>query len=313
MDVEERLQKLGQLGLFRGLGASDLMPLADVAEHIVYRPGDPIVRQGDPGESVYLISSGKVEVLARSERDPHAPEAVVAWLGPGDAVGELSLLDGQPRFATCVAVEETECLRLERRHFLGALERHWTLTQTLLNVLAQRLRTADKLLAEHARDPLTGLNSRRALTEIYTREASRSERAAQRSSDRNALAILFADVDQFKVINDTHGHIVGDEVLRSVAQTLTAVSRTSDVVARYGGDEFVMLLPEAGEEGAARIATRVRDMLSDAPPGPVPFSISIGTAVYDSENRSSFDDLVAAADSAMYAEKNRNRDAVAAG
>ncbi len=124
MDREERLRLLLNLGLFRGLSPDQLGPLADSAEPIEYRQGDAIVRQGDPGESVYLITEGKVEVLARSEHDPNAPGAVVAWLLPGDAVGELALLDGQPRSASCVAVEETVCLRLERRHFLGALQSH---------------------------------------------------------------------------------------------------------------------------------------------------------------------------------------------
>ena len=307
VDISDRVRLLAGVALFKGLSPTQLLPLALVAEPILYRPCDPIVRQGDPGESVYVITEGKVDVLARSEGDSDAPEAVVAWLGAGDAVGELSLLDGQPRSASCVAVEDTLCLRLDRQHFKGALQEHWALTEELLMVLAQRLRLADKLLAEHARDPLTGLNNRRALAKIYAREANRAQRGARRA-ERVPLAVLFADVDNFKQINDSHGHMVGDNVLRSVAQTLTAVSRDSDVVARFGGDEFVMLLPEAGEDGAALVASRVREILSDQPPGPVPFSVSIGTAVYDAERPPSFEELLAAADSAMYQDKNRARD-----
>jgi len=307
VDISDRVRLLAGVALFKGLSPAQLLPLALVAEPILYRPGDPIVRQGDPGESVYVITEGKVDVLARSEGDPDAPEAVVACLGAGDAVGELSLLDGQPRSASCVAVEDTLCLRLDRQHFKGALQEHWALTEELLMVLAQRLRLADKLLAEHARDPLTGLNNRRALAKIYAREANRAQRGARRA-ERVPLAVLFADVDNFKQINDSHGHMVGDNVLRSVAQTLTAVSRDSDVVARFGGDEFVMLLPEAGEDGAALVASRVREILSDQPPGPVPFSVSIGTAVYDVERPPSFEELLAAADSAMYQDKNRAKD-----
>ena len=304
VDISDRVRLLAGVALFKGLSPTQLLPLALVAEPILYRPCDSIVRQGDPGESVYVITEGKVDVLARSENDPDAPEAVVAWLGAGDAVGELSLLDGQPRSASCVAVEDTLCLRLDRQHFKGALQEHWALTEELLMVLAQRLRLADKLLAEHARDPLTGLNNRRALAKIYARGANRAQRGARRA-ERVPLAVLFADVDNFKQINDSHGHMVGDNVLRSVAQTLTAVSRDSDVVARFGGDEFVMLLPEAGEEGASLVASRVREILSDQPPGPVPFSVSIGTAVYDVERPPSFEELLAAADSSMYQDKNR--------
>lgn len=310
-DVAERAQLLAEISLFKGLAPAQMTPLATAAEPIVYAPGDAIVRQGDPGESVYIITSGKVEVRARSERDPEANEAVVAWLGAGDAVGELSLLDGQPRSATCVAVEPTVCLRLERRSFKGALKRHWPLTEGLLNVLAQRLRLADKLLAEHARDPLTGLNNRRTLADIYARETSRIQRLAHRAGDAaeagTPLAVLFVDVDDFKAINDSYGHLVGDGVLRSVAQTLNAVSRGTDSVARFGGDEFVMLLPEAGKDGAQRVADRLRELLRDQPPGPVPFSLSIGTAVADATEPLTFEELLAAADAEMYREKNRGK------
>jgi diguanylate cyclase (GGDEF)-like protein len=304
--IEERLKQLSSVPLFRGLRDDQLLPLAEVAVQTVYRPGEALMRQGDPGESVYVITGGKVEVLARSEQDASAREAVVAWLVSGDAVGELSLLDEQPRSASCVAVEETTCLRLERKDFLSAMQRHWPLSEALLKVLANRLRLADKLLAENARDPLTGLNNRRALAEIYERERVRWQHAARRGGDgeKQPLAVLFADIDNFKQINDTHGHMVGDDVLRSVALTLTAVSRASDVVARFGGDEFVMLLPEAGRQGAERVAERVRELLHKESPGPVPFSVSIGTAVMDGK-ANTLEQLLERADKAMYEDKAR--------
>src|SRR5687768_18568682 len=91
--IAERLRSLSSVPLFRGLSDEQLLPLAEVAVPATYRPGEAIMRQGDPGESVYVITEGKVEVLARSEQDPGAREAVVAWLVSGDAVGELALLD----------------------------------------------------------------------------------------------------------------------------------------------------------------------------------------------------------------------------
>ena len=304
--IAERLTQLSQVPLFRGLTPEQLTPLAEVAVQTTYRPGEAIMRQGDPGESVYVITGGKVEVLARSEQDPGAREAVVAWLVSGDAVGELSLLDEQPRSASCVAIEETTCLRLERKDFITAMQRHWPLSEALLKVLANRLRLADKLLAENARDPLTGLNNRRALAEIYERERVRWQHAARRGGDseKQPLAVLFADIDDFKTINDTHGHMVGDDVLRSVALTLTAVSRASDVVARFGGDEFVMLLPEAGRQGAERVADRVRELLGRDGSGPVPFTVSIGTAVLDGKTVT-LEQLLERADKAMYEDKAR--------
>ena len=135
-------------------------------------------------------------------------------------------------------------------------------------------------------------------------------RASRRANDRPPLAVLFADVNDFKTINDTYGHLVGDSVLQSLAKTLTSVSRNTDAVARFGGDEFVMLLPEAGEEGAALVTQRLREILSDEPPGPVPFTVSIGTAVCDVAEPPTFEELLAAADSAMYRDKARTKESL---
>ena len=303
--VEDRLRQLTALRLFRGLSPSELFPLATASEVVTFPPLAEIVRQGDPGESVYVICDGRVEVRVHSEQDGTSAEAVVAWLMPGDAVGELSLLDGDARSATCVALAQTTCLRLDRAAFLATLREHWAVTEALLVVLAHRLRMADKLVAEHARDPLTGLNNRRALAELYEREAARAERAARQGEGDTVrpMAVLFADVDSFKEINDRFGHQIGDKVLRSVAETLNTVSRATDVVIRYGGDEFVLLLPDAGEDGAEAVAERIRQELRARVQEPVPVTLSIGAAVTDPVQPRPLEALLAEADAAMYREK----------
>jgi diguanylate cyclase (GGDEF)-like protein len=312
--VGERLHLLRSMPLFDGMETADLLPLATAAEHRVFEAGAHLVRQGEPGDSVFLIISGRVQSLTRYESEGIVTEVVVSWLGPGDTVGELSLLDGAPRSASYVATEATTCLRLGRIEFLAAVQRHWPLCRALLGVLAQRLRTADVLVAEHARDPVTGLYSRRALQELYERGVARARRvvtgAAGGAADggqeaARPMAVLFIDIDRFKEINDRYGHHTGDEVLRAVAMTLSACTRTSDLVARHGGDEFVILLPGANAESAARVAARIRGRLEQRPPGPVPFTVSVGTAVVDQREPTSLDALLRQADEAMYQDKAR--------
>lgn len=315
----ERLKQLADLPLLRSLPIEHLRTLAESSETEIFEPGEAVVRQGEPGDSLFLVMQGRVEVLARSEHDGVATESVVASLFEGDAVGELSVLDGLPRSATCVAAVRTVCVRLDRDDLRAAMRRDWELGERLLAVVAQRLRRADTLLAEHARDPLTGVNNRRALYELYEREARRAQRSARKvgadeskggrdvPDETTPLAVLFCDVDKFKTVNDTYGHQIGDEVLCAVARAMVKLGRATDHVARYGGDEFVMLLPEGGEAGANLFAQRLRDYFRDEPPGPVPFSISIGAAVVDPIKPPTLDELMASADKEMYKDKQKGR------
>jgi diguanylate cyclase (GGDEF)-like protein len=315
----QRLKQLADLPLLRSLPIEHLRTLAESSETEIFQPGEAVVRQGEPGDSLYLVMHGRVEVLARSEHDGVATESVVASLFEGDAVGELSVLDGLPRSATCVAAVRTICVRLDRDELRTAMRRDWELGERLLAVVAQRLRRADTLLAEHARDPLTGVNNRRALYELYERESRRAQRSARKGSrgeekenraapgETAPLAVLFCDVDKFKTVNDTYGHQIGDEVLCAVARAMIKLGRATDHVARYGGDEFVLLLPEGGDVGARLMAQRLRDYFADEPPGPVPFSISIGASVVDPVKPPTLDELMASADKEMYKDKQKGR------
>jgi diguanylate cyclase (GGDEF)-like protein len=292
---------LAPVPIFRHLSPHELTELARASRQMVFQPGDVLVRKGEEGDCVYVILEGRVEVLAN--------EAVVSWLVAGDTVGDMSLFDGRPRSATCVALTPTTCLRLDREAFLTAAQRNWSMTVGLFSVLADRIRQADELLADHARDPLTGVNNRRALLDLYDRETQRTKRAARQGADHalNPLAVVFCDVDKFKVINDTHGHHVGDQVLIAVGQMLMQAGRATDIVARYGGDEFVMLLPDAGQSGADVVMRRIREAVVLNPPGPVPFAVSVGAAVVDPLNPLPFEQVMASADAEMYRDKARRR------
>lgn len=172
---------------------------------------------------------------------------------------------------------------------------------------------ADKARLEQlaATDPLTGLLNRRALQERLTSEIERAARY------EHQLVLLMIDLDHFKEVNDTYGHLVGDEVLREIACVLTNEVRTVDIVGRYGGEEFVVVLPEQGLEGGRAFAERVRERVAqtvfkggDELENGVRLTISVGIASYPSENMHSADELIARADEALYRAKAAGRDRV---
>jgi diguanylate cyclase (GGDEF)-like protein len=163
----------------------------------------------------------------------------------------------------------------------------------------------DGLAAMAARDGLTGLFNRRELDERAAQKIALAQRHGR------PFSCLLLDVDHFKQINDTHGHAAGDAVLRSVAGMIRETSRISDVAGRYGGEEFVLLLPETAAHEAVAVADKLRARLAASPfvVGAASLAVraSIGVAAW-SDAMSTAADLYAAADEALYRAKALGRD-----
>jgi diguanylate cyclase (GGDEF)-like protein len=161
--------------------------------------------------------------------------------------------------------------------------------------------------ARHAadHDHLTGARSRRAFFDLAARERSRALRAG------SPLSLLLFDVDHFKRINDTHGHATGDRVLADIVERAGAVVRNIDVVARLGGEEFAVLLPDTAEDTALLVAERLRHALDrsfDGSAGDVGYTVSIGVATLGADE--SIEGMLSRADAALYAAKAGGRNAV---
>jgi diguanylate cyclase (GGDEF)-like protein len=156
-----------------------------------------------------------------------------------------------------------------------------------------------KLAHERNIDALTGLLNRRALIE-------RSSPLFQSQENEHSVVVLFADLDGFKTVNDTHGHLVGDRVLAAVANRIAQTVRSDDLVARYGGDEFLLLLPSASSEGGELVAQRVRQAIGDyAKENRIDFSVSIGMGKYP-DHGDDLESVVKSVDKAMYHSKTKH-------
>jgi diguanylate cyclase (GGDEF)-like protein len=153
---------------------------------------------------------------------------------------------------------------------------------------------------------LTGLANRRIATEALARELESRDRRPR------SVGVALVDVDFFKRINDRHGHSVGDRALQHVAQVLLNTARTGDLFARWGGEEFLVLLSNVGEEGARTAAERIRraiasSLVSLENGSELPITVSVGVALARGRG---MDAVLEAADAALYAAKGRGRDRV---
>jgi len=179
--------------------------------------------------------------------------------------------------------------------------------------LQNELLAARDILREKAmHDSLTGLLNHEEILGALDRELARSQR------DGVCVSVIMADIDHFKKINDTYGHPAGDAVLRIIAQKMRAMERSYDSIGRYGGEEFLIVLPECCLECAVAFAERLRSSISrdsiDTPEGLIPVTISLGVAASSSGRRLDEHNLVKSADAALYRakENGRNRVEVAA-
>ncbi|MGZ9005735.1 MAG: GGDEF domain-containing response regulator [Burkholderiales bacterium] len=176
---------------------------------------------------------------------------------------------------------------------------------------AQRLVMVQEQLRNRANiDELTGILSRAAILDLLRREMSHASR------DGSALSVVMADLDNFKQVNDTYGHVFGDAVLRRVAKLLGARLRPYDAVGRYGGEEFLLVLPGCNAAAALDVAERVRlNVASESimsTTGPVKATVSLGIATLDGHsNEVTADELILAADNALYRAKRGGRNRAA--
>ncbi len=183
-------------------------------------------------------------------------------------------------------------------------------TQFRWKTYSDRLReTYRQSLELAATDPLTGLNNRRYLSNHLSRQISRAKET------RKACSVLMVDVDHFKRINDTHGHQAGDEVLKGISERLRFNIRGIDLACRYGGEEFVIVMPEADMPTAEKVAERLRESIADRPfelgpgRGQLLVTASLGVASLEPGDTDS-EALIARADKALYAAKAAGRNRV---
>jgi len=286
----------------------DTQPFAGTLQRLVessgaecrLKTGEILFRENDAADSVYWIEHG---VLAILQGDLESPR-LLAFRRPGQLVGEISLLEDIPRTAGVVAVVPTRLKMLTRYEFQELLRRSPGVGIEIMRLLSARLREIQP--AEYSAglfDHLTGALSRQTLDD-------RLKEVIKRARLYNyGFSLSFLDLDRFKDVNDQYGHARGDEVLVSFVQRVTAELRTTDLLFRYGGDEFVLVLQGTNPARSQAMIQRLLDaMQTEAAQGepPVHISFSVGIANFP-EDGDTPEALLKIADQRVYSSKNNGR------
>ena len=195
-------------------------------------------------------------------------------------------------------------IRLDEEHtsywsLFGCVNRD-KLYQELIETKELLEKQSQELLKMATIDPLTGLLNRRELDNQAGRILSQAQR------NKSSVAVMIIDIDYFKNINDTHGHAVGDDVLQHLGKILLKGHREHDIVARFGGEEFVLVLHDIDDVNALSVAEKIRGDIETTKINGINITVSIGVSV-NKDDKNEFDVLFKEADSALYKAKNKGR------
>lgn len=267
-------------------------------------PPGPIIVYVNPAFTA-LTGYEAEEVIGQSTRLLHGPNS-----------------DPQTVAAVRAAMEAQRPIRVELLNYSCDGEEFWIDTNivplrdangrvthfgTIGRDLSATKQLQQKLLLMASTDPLTGLLNRRRFLEQAEAELHRCQRY------RNELSVAMLDIDHFKVINDTHGHFVGDQVLIAVSRATERLLRNTDILARWGGEEFVILMPKTPLAGATILAERLREALErlvvETAAGTLRITISAGLTARDGCD-ADITDILQRADTALYAAKEQGRNRI---
>lgn len=302
------------LELFRGVRPDDVQELLQKCERRDMETGELLLSPGTQNEHVFVVLSGKLNVRVGS---PDAP--IIATVNVGACAGEMSIIEDRDPSAYVVAAEPTHLLAIHQTVLWSMVNASHEFSKNLLIVLSERVRSHNQFIAERigdwrrselnaTTDALTGLGNRHAMEDLFPRELKRC------ANNELPASLMMIDVDRFKTFNDQFGHVAGDRALSAVAHVLKKQFRTKDLLARYGGDEFAVLLPEVSENEALIIAERVRAAVSGSTSDGsdslirVPVEVSIGVA--ELEAQATYESLLRSADAALYRAKDAGRNTV---
>jgi diguanylate cyclase (GGDEF)-like protein len=310
--MQLKLHDLAQIEVFRNIDLAPLeADLGDVlklnlpASHLLLSPHEK-------NENIYALLEGGLSVTL----EPNGQ--VINRINPGACVGEISIIDDKPPSAWVHTATHCTLLAIHRKVLTSMFEKQPKLAVNLLKLLGERFRHSNQALTESLqlqqeyrrkaeRDALTGLHNRVWMDEVFPRQLELSERVGQH------ICMMMIDADHFKQINDLHGHGAGDDALRHLASLIDNNLRDTDLVVRYGGEEFIALLPGTDASHALQLAENIRHKVADNPlrlSGNTELKLSVSIGVSPWRAGEHLHKLIDRSDKALYQSKGNGRNRV---
>ncbi len=267
--MNEAISFLQKVDIFSELSIEEIGVVFSSLKRVELEEGQKIFNEGDDGNELFIVMDGRV---ATSISLPGGKEREIAEFTSGDFFGEMSIFEEAPRSATCSTKTRGALLSLHHGDFYRLIESHPAIAikmmYRMLGITTQRLRNTSEFLSdmvlwgEEARrrsitDELTGVYNRRFLDEALSEHFETS-----RNTNR-PLSVIMIDLDYFREINEHYGHATGDRVILEVVSVFKRCLEKKDMVARYGGDEFTIILPGSDSQRAIGTAENIRQCVEE--------------------------------------------------
>ena len=319
--VDNNIEFLKSVDLFSTLYLSELNQIAKHLHTVEIKAGGIICNEGDEGRELFIIKNGRTSVVIKVQDGSNKE---VAELLPGNFLGEMAIFENSPRSATCIAKEDSTILKLDENDFFKlmatASETSIKIMKIMLDIMSERVSNTGNFLKEMVKwgndaskravtDKLTGVYNRRY------RENTIIEKFEEAKNQNKPFSVIMADLDFFREVNENYSHEIGDKYIIEVADVFTKTIRENDIVARYGGDEFTILLPDTTLKNGTALAEKIRlgvmklDFLNKYSGPEIKISVSLGIACYP-ETCAELKQLREQADLALYKAKDSGRNCV---
>ena len=315
-DTDNLIKLLGYYPLFKNVDLTAIAEPLKFCRIKDLKEGELLLNPSEPNTQLFIIIEGLLTVHTELHMEP------VATIRRGDCVGEMSLFESELPSAYVVAIRPAKVLGIHKEIIWQLIDADNTFAQNLLHMLLRRICSGNEALAEVQEklqvqevstfvDPLTGIYNRRWLNSMFSRVI---ERALKSARECEKIFLLMIDIDHFKDFNDIHGHLSGDQCLRMVASTLRDSMRPTDLLSRYGGEEFSVLITNATVDESKIVGERLRKAVATKVikdrHGTILPSVTISIGIAQLNTNDSIEDLFERADKTLYMAKANGRNCI---